>query len=84
MAALRDFAGAMTNAGTRFFAVEHSLVMVVGLVLVHVGRTLSKKGADDRQKHLRAAIWFIIALVLILVAIPWPFMSAGRPLFRFG
>jgi hypothetical protein len=84
MAALRDFSGAMANAGTRFFAVEHSSMMVIGLILVHVGRALSKKGATDRQKHLRAAIWFIIALVLILVAIPWPFMSVGRPLFRFG
>jgi hypothetical protein len=83
-AALRDFAGAMLNAGTRFFTVEHSLIMLIGLVMVHVGRAFSKKGANDRQKHLRAAVWFIISLVLILVAIPWPFMSVGRPLFRFG
>lgn len=83
-AALRDFSGAMVNAGTRFFTVEHSSVMFIGLILVHVGRMLSQKGNNDRQKHQRAAIWFILALVLILVAIPWPFMATGRPLFRFG
>jgi uncharacterized membrane protein YozB (DUF420 family) len=82
--ALRDFGGAMANAGTRFFAVEHSLVMVVGLVLVHIGRVMSKNGKTDLQKHQRAAVWFLIALVIILLAIPWPFMSAGRPLLRFG
>jgi hypothetical protein len=82
--ALRDFGGAMSNAGTRFFTVEHSTVMVIGLILVHVGRTLSQKGKTDHQKHLRAAIWFSVALVIILLAIPWPFMAVGRPLFRFG
>jgi hypothetical protein len=58
MPALRDFAGAMANSGTRFFAVEHSFMMVIGLVLVHIGRTLSKKGADDRQKHGRPLFRF--------------------------
>ncbi|MEI8132210.1 MAG: hypothetical protein WCG34_07240 [Leptolinea sp.] len=83
-AALRDFAGAMLDVVTRFFAVEHSLVMLLGLVLVHVGRTLSKKGDNDLRKHQRAAIWFFIALIVILSAIPWPFMDVGRPLFPFG
>lgn len=82
--ALKDFAGAMANGITRFFTVEHSLMMLVGLALVHIGRSLSKKGETDVQKHQRAAIWFVIALIVILIAIPWPFMSAARPLFRFG
>ena len=82
--ALQDFAGAMVNAGTRYFAVEHTSMMLIGLILAHIGRALSKKGNTDRQKHLRAATWFLIALIIILAAIPWPFMSAGRPLFRFG
>jgi hypothetical protein len=82
--ALRDFAGAMANTVTRFFTVEHASVMFIGLILAHVGQMLSKKGNTDRQKHQRAAIWFTIALLLILAAIPWPFMSVSRPLFRFG
>jgi hypothetical protein len=82
--ALRDFGGAMANNVTRFFSVEHSLMMLVGLALVHIGRALSKKGKTDVQKHQRAAIWFVIALIVILAAIPWPYMGVGRPLFRFG
>jgi hypothetical protein len=82
--ALQDFGGAMANTSTRFYVVEHSIIMVIGLILVHVGRSLSQKGKTDHQKHLRAAIWFSIALIIILLSIPWPFMEVGRPLFRFG
>jgi hypothetical protein len=83
LTALRDFGSAMANSVTRFFSVEHSFVMLIALVVTHIGRALSKKGNTDLQKHQRAAIWFIIALILILVAIPWPFLSVGRPLLQF-
>jgi len=83
-AALRDFGSAMQGALTRFFAVEHVLLMVLALVAAHVGRTLAKKADTDVKKHRRAAIWFTIAVLLILASIPWPFLPAGRPLFRLG
>lgn len=65
----------MGDAGARFYLVEHSLVMIIALGLVHAGRSLSKKAEDDTRKHMRAAIFFTLAMLLVLALIPW-----NRPL----
>lgn len=85
-AALRDFGAAMGNAATRFYAVEHLALMAVALVLAHVGGVLSKKRSADPARFRVATVLFGLALVLILAAIPWPFVAAGmnRPWFRLG
>jgi hypothetical protein len=80
--ALQDFGAAMSNAVLRFWAVEHLFSMAVAVALAHVGRALSKRATTDTSKHRRAAIWFGLATLAILVAIPWPFLSYGRPLIR--
>lgn len=80
--ALSDIGAAMRDAALRFFAVEHIGLMLVALVFTHIGRSLSKKAPEGIQKHRRAAIWFGAALLLTLAAIPWPFLSNGRPWLR--
>ena len=70
-AAFSDFGAAMKNADLRFYAVEHILMMVIALVLVHIGRSKSKKTVAPWKKHRVAAIFYGIAFVLILAAIPW-------------
>ena len=77
--ALNDFGAAMADASLRYFAVEHVLLMFIAFALTHVGRAFSKRAADAVQKHKMAAIFFGIATLAILFAIPW-----FRPLFRFG
>jgi hypothetical protein len=75
-----DIGAAMGNAGLRFFAVEHVFGMLVAVVAVHLGRALSKRAPEARVRHLRSAIWYLVALAATLLAIPW-----ARPLFRaFG
>ncbi len=69
--ALSDFGAAMKDAGLRFYAVEHISMMVIAVVLVHVGRAKSKKAKTDLSKFKTASIFFLIALALILAAIPW-------------
>jgi len=70
-AAFNDFGAAMKNADLRFYAVEHILVMVIALVLVHIGRAKSKKATASIKKHRTSAIFYTISLLLILVSIPW-------------
>ncbi len=82
--ALRNFGAAMGNPGVRFFAIEHALLMILASVAAHMGGTNVKKEPNDRSKFKKAALWYTLALVLLLVAIPWPFLAAGRPLFRLG
>lgn len=79
-----DMGAVMKNAGDRFFTVEHIFMMLTAWVLVHVGRSAIKRTANDHIKHKRMLIYFGIALLLILAAIPWPFRAdIGRPLFQF-
>ena len=69
--AFADFGAAMKNSVLRFYAVEHIIMMLIALVLIHIGRAKSKKAIISVQKHKAAAIWFGIAFILILAGIPW-------------
>ncbi len=81
-AALADFGAAMRNAGLRFWAVEHSVGMILGVALAHVGRVRIRKAPASRR-HVIAAVFFGIALVAILASIPWPGLPYGRPWLRW-
>jgi hypothetical protein len=80
--AFQDFGAAMSDQVLRFWAVEHIFWMVLALILMHVGRAISKRAVGATSKHRRAAIFFGLATLAILFAIPWPFLSYGRPLIR--
>ena len=81
--ALQNMGDAMKDSNVRFFTVEHLLIMLVAVVVAHIGSSRAKKAADDKGKFKQAAIFFTIAMILIFVGIPWPFLStgAGRGLF---
>lgn len=74
----------MKDANQRFFTLEHWLLMIIAWVLVHAGRTSVKRASTPRAKYRKTLIYFGIALLLILIAIPWPFREAlGRPWLRW-
>lgn len=75
--AFKDMAAAMGASVTRFFLMEHSLMMLVAIVVAHIGRSRAKKAATDGAKFKQTAIFFGLALLLILLAIPWPFLATG-------
>lgn len=62
---------AMKDPASRFVAVEHISTMIIAIVLIQVGRTLSKKQTEAMAKHKKAVIFFSIGLILILSCIPW-------------
>ncbi len=81
-AAFADFGGAMRNSGLRFWAVEHVAGMVIATALAHVGRAKIRKASTDSRRHTLAAIYYGLALIIMLASIPWPGRPAARPLFR--
>jgi hypothetical protein len=81
-AAMRDFGAAMREPALRFWAVEHSTLMVSAVIVAHVGRVLARKSADASKKRMRMLICFGIAMLLMLLGMPWPWMAIGRPLIR--
>jgi hypothetical protein len=82
--ALQDMGAAMSVPSLRFWAVEHTTLMILAVVLAHVGRVLARKPFAPAARHRRAAICFLLSLVLMLVGVPWPGTPNGRPLFRVG
>ena len=70
-AGLDDMGAAMKEPQLRFWTVEHVLAMVIAIALITIGRVRAKKATDAVVKHKNIAIFFGIALVLILARIPW-------------
>jgi len=79
---LRNFSVAMQINVVRFFTIEHAIGMIAGIALVHIGRVKIRKAADADRKHRLAMVFFGIALVLMIISIPWPGLPVARPLFR--
>ena len=72
----------MKDPTARFFGVEHITVMIIAAILAQVGRIALKRAPSDTLKHKKAFIYFGIALLLVLLMIPWGIWNPGRPLFR--
>lgn len=72
----------MKNAEYRYWAVEHGIGMILAIVLVTLGYGVRKKKFNDFVKHRRALILYVIALLIILASMPWPWREGvGRPWF---
>lgn len=81
-AAQADMGAAMKNAELRFFAVEHGLMMIIAVVGAHVAHLGVKRAKTHGSAHRIALFGSLLALLLVLAAIPWPFREAARPLLR--
>ncbi len=75
-------AAVMKDKVFRYWAVEHLVGMLIAIVLITIGRGISKKSLSDKTKHTKTFWYYLIALLIILVTAPWPFrVGIGRPLF---
>jgi hypothetical protein len=71
------FSGAsMKNAVTRYWLVEHIVLMIIAVALITAARSTSKKLTDPTAKHKRLFNLNLMALLIILVAI-WSFKDRG-------
>lgn len=73
------FGECMKDGALRFWAVEHILGNIIGIVFITISHVKLKKGGNPRT----SAYLLMIALVIIMVSIPWPFreLNIARPLF---
>jgi hypothetical protein len=73
----------MLNREAVFFGLIHITLMVLSVVLVTIGSALAKRKQTDREKFKTMLTWFSIVLLIIFIAIPWPFSPfANRNYFR--
>jgi MFS family permease len=59
----------MKNFDTRYWTVEHLAMMIIAIVLITIGHSRSKKIVMPEGKHKTIAIYYILALLVIIVAI---------------
>ena len=79
----RNFAEAIRQVNTTFFGLVHISLMLLAIVLITIGSALAKRKQSDPEKFRTMLIWFSVALLIILLAIPWPFSPwAARPYLR--
>lgn len=81
-AGFADMGAAMRDPILRFYTVEHITGTVIALALAHIGRARVRKAADAAVRHRTVLIFVGLAMVALLLSIPWPGTPGGRVLFR--
>ncbi len=72
------------DSALSFFGIYHVVMAIIAIVLLTIGGVKAKKALTDAKKHKMILIWFGLAAVVLLAAIPWPFHPlAAREWFRF-
>lgn len=63
--------GVMKDSNLRLYLVEHPLIMIIAVVLITMGYSKHKKKLTSKPKFKILAIFYTIALILVLSRIPW-------------
>jgi cytochrome bd-type quinol oxidase subunit 2 len=67
----------MKEATTRYWTVEHISMMIFAIILITIGHSKSKKAVLPEAKHRAIAIFYGLAVLVIVVAI----IQSKRPFF---
>ncbi|MBM3400928.1 MAG: cytochrome B [Bacteroidetes bacterium] len=71
-----DMGAAMKDTQTRYWTVEHLVMMLFAIVLITIGHSRSKKASDAFNKHRSIVLYYGLAVLVIVVAI----YQSGRPI----
>ena len=61
----------MSDKGVRLLAIEHPITMILAIVLITMGWSKHKKKTEALAKFKTLAIFYGLALLLMLSRIPW-------------
>jgi hypothetical protein len=76
----KGMSAVMKDAVNRFWAIEHPLMMLIAIILITVGRAQARTKHTSRIQHRRSLIYFTLALIAVMLAVPWPWREViGRP-----
>jgi len=67
----------MKDTVNRFYIVEHFIGMAFAVFFVTVGYIRSKRQEDKSIRHRMIFVYYLVALILVLISIPWPFREVG-------
>ena len=61
----------MGETANRFVSIEHPLTMIIAVLLITIGKVKAKKATDNTKGNKTVFVYFIIALVFIVLRTPW-------------
>jgi uncharacterized protein YacL len=67
----------MKDKLNRFYIVEHFLGMALAVAFVTVGYVKAKKQEDKAIRHRLIFGYYLVAFILVMISIPWPFREVG-------
>jgi cytochrome bd-type quinol oxidase subunit 2 len=67
---------AMKDSTLRYWTVEHIAMMLFAIILITIGHSRSKRAMLPEAKHRAVAIFYVLALIVVIVAI----IQSQRPL----
>jgi hypothetical protein len=80
---LHHYKEAVHEREIRFFGMEHSSMMILGIIVITISSILAKRQTNDKVKFKTLAIGYTLALLIILSSVPWPFSPlVSRPYLR--
>lgn len=62
---LRMLTQAMDNAGLRFIALEHPILMLISMAFAHIGRSRSRRLTDPVAQHRTSFIFYTLSLLFL-------------------
>ena len=62
----------------RTIALDHAVGMLIALILIHIGYSKAKNAKSVLDAGRKQFVWMLIALIIILISIPWPFLHHER------
>jgi hypothetical protein len=66
----------------RFFGLIHPALALLGATVVHAGWIAARRTEEGPDRHRRLGSAAVVALLISLAAIPWPFLGHERPWLR--
>ena len=76
--AMENMGKAMKDPVSRFWAVEHILGMIIAVAVAQIGNIISKKAGTDTEKFRKAFVFFLIAVIIIILSHPFAFHGQER------
>ena len=61
----------MKNADLRNKIIEHPITMLIAIILITIGFSKHKKKETSKAKFKTLAVFYTLALILVLAKIPW-------------
>ncbi len=79
----KNYRQAKASFDLLFFGLIHIGCMLTAIALITIGSSMAKRKESGKEKFRALLVYYGIALIMIFLAIPWPFSPlANRPYLR--